>query len=147
MVDVRFRLGYRFDPLAAERTRLVDMASADAVSLRYHLFPGDVILEGEAADLSAPWGWVQILDFALGLEEIQARLAQEREAQFDFTESNAALQFRLDGDTVIISSTYAPGLLRVAASEFRQQVKQFKRRVVDDLRERHPSLALNPELR
>lgn len=142
-----FTLDYRLDPIAAAEAKEVAMASADSASLRYRLFPGDVIVQGEGADFSARWGWVQVLDFALSLEAIEATLEQDREVRFEFTESDAALDFRLEGDGVFISSTYAPGLLRLKASEFRQQVRQFAQSVVQDLCEQHPRLALNPEIR
>ncbi len=142
-----FTLDYRLDPIAAAKAKGVDMASADSASLRYHLFPGDVVVRGEGADFSARWGWVQVLDFALSLKAIEAMLERDRSARFEFTESNAALDFRLEDDEVCVSSTYAPGLLQVKSSEFREQVQQFVRRVTQDLCEQHPLLALNPEIK
>lgn len=142
-----FTLDYRLDPVAATKAKDVDMALADPASLRYHLFPGDVVVEGAGADFSARWGWVQVLDFALSLTAIEAALERDRVARFEFTESDAALDFRLANEDVCVSSTYAPGLLCVSASEFRQQVERFVRRVVRDLCGQYPRLALNPEIR
>jgi hypothetical protein len=78
---------------------------------------------------------------------IEAMLDRDRQARFEFTESTAALDFRLEGDDVYVTSTYTPGLLRVRASEFREQVRQFVRSVTEDLCAQHPRLALNPEVR
>jgi hypothetical protein len=142
-----FTLDFRLDPIAAATAKQVDMATADLSSLRYHLFPGDVVVQGEGADFSARWGWVQVLDFALSLKAIEAALERDKEARFEFTESNAALDFRLENKDVCVSSTYAPGLLRISASEFREQVGRFWRRVVQDLCGQFPRLTLNPEVR
>lgn len=128
-----FTLDYRLDPLAAAEAKGIDMASADSVSLRYQLFPGDIVVRGEEADLSTQWGWVQVLDFALSLQAIEEKLEQRRVARFEFTESSAALDFRLENDSVCVSSTYASGMLRIRPSEFRDQVKQFVRMVIHDL--------------
>jgi hypothetical protein len=146
MVIYMFILDYRLDPVAVMETKRVDMASADSTSLRYRLFPGDVVLKGEGVDFSANWGWVQVLDFALSLKSIEEKLEREGIAQFEFTESNAALVFRIDDGYVSISSTYAPGLLRVPLSDFSERVQRFVRRVIEELCTQHPRLALNPEI-
>ena len=142
-----FTLDYQLDPIAATKAKAVDMASADSASLRYHLFPGDVVVRGKEGDFSTRWGWVQILDFALSLKAIDAILERAREARFEFTESSAALEFRRENDGVSVSSTYAPGLLRIRASEFREQVQRFAQRVVRELCERFPRLAGNAEIK
>jgi len=122
-------LDYRLDPAAAARAKGVDLAAADATALRYRLFPGDIVLRGEGADFSTRWGWVQVLDFALGLQAVVQELERDGEARFEFTESNAALLFRLENGEVAISSTYAPGRLRVPFPEFCEDVRRFAQRV------------------
>jgi len=139
-------IDYRLDPAAGEKVKAIDMASADAAALRYRLFPGDVSFQREDVDFSTHWGWVQILDFALSLTAIVVTLEQDGEARFEFTESNAALSFRLECDVICVSSSYAPGLMRVPVPEFREQVKQFADRVSRELCERHPRLRVNPEM-
>lgn len=144
-------LDYRLDPTVAEKAKEIDMASADAVSLRYRLFPGDVFFRGESVDgvevdFSTHWGWVQILDLALSLVAIGATLERDGEARFEFTESNAALSFRLEGETVCVSSSYAHGLMRVPFPDFRERVKGFAHRVSRELCKKYPRLELNPEM-
>jgi hypothetical protein len=140
-------LDYRLDPTAAEKAKESDMASADAASLRYRLFPGDIVLKAEDADFSTHWGWVQVLDFALSLINVEVALARDGKARFEFTESDAALNLWVEGNVVCVSSSYAPGLMQIPASEFHDQVKRFEARVTRDLCDQHPRLALNPELR
>lgn len=139
-------LGYKLDPAAAVKAVSIDLATADSSSLRYRLFPGDVFVRGEGVDLSAPWGWVPVLDFALSLAAIGETLKRDGTERFEFTESSAALIFRRQGPHVQISSTYAPGTLRLRFLEFREHVQDFAWKVVKDLCELHPRLALNPEI-
>lgn len=63
---------------------------------------GDVIFIVYEVDLSARWGWVPVLDFALGLDAIVDALAPEGAGDevFEFTESDATIVFRRDGDKV-----------------------------------------------
>lgn len=142
-----FTLGYQLDPVAAAKAKAVDLASADSAALRYHLFPGDVIVRGEGANFSARWGWVQVLDFALSLEAIDETLERERAGRFEFTESTAALDFQLEDDHVYVSSTYASGLLCVRSARFREEVRRFVQKVTRDLCEQHPRLAMNAEIK
>ena len=138
-------LDYRLDPIGAAEAREVDMGSADATSLRYRLFPGDVIIRGGGVDLSTRWSWVQVFDFAMSLIVLKTTLERDQQARFEFTESNAALDFRIENDDVCISSTYANGFIRVRVSEFHDEVERFAARLVRDLCNQHPGLSLNPE--
>jgi hypothetical protein len=140
-------LDYRLDPIAAAKTKDVDLASADLESLRYRLFPGDIYIRDDGVDFSAVWGWVPVLDFALSMKVIAEALEQEKSVQFEFTESNAALDFRRDGDNVEITATYVPGVIRVPVREFRDQVRAFARRVISELCTQNLRLAANPEIR
>lgn len=104
------------------------------------------MIQGEGADFSARWGWVQILDFALGLRNVELELARGDDAHFEFTESNQFLKFSLHHDEVVISSSYAAGLIKLPADAFRSELRAFVGRVIDDLCEQHPALLVNPEL-
>jgi hypothetical protein len=70
-------LDYQLDSTAAAQAKGVDMASADAASLRYLLFPGDISFRGDGVDFSTAWGWVQVLDFALSLAAIMETLKRQ----------------------------------------------------------------------
>jgi hypothetical protein len=139
-------IDYKLDSIGGAMANDVDLASADPASLRYRLFPGDVIIRTEDADFTAAWGWVQVLDFALSLKSVASTLAEGRTERMEFTESDAALDFFVEGDRVCISSNYAPGLLRISVTEFENKVDEFVRRVAQDLCDRHPRLAKNPEV-
>jgi hypothetical protein len=125
---------------------LADLTTAEETDLRYYVAPGDVVLCTDQADLSANWGWIPLVDFALALREIADALSEaEGSETFEFTESEATLQFDRVGDQVVITSSYAPGELRVPFSDFRYQVDEFTRRLNKELLQNHPELELNPE--
>ncbi len=52
-----------------------DLAAADETDLRYYAAPGDIIFRKDQTDLSARWGWIPLIDFALALREITEALA------------------------------------------------------------------------
>ena len=74
------------------------------------LRPGTSCSERDQTDLSANWGWIPLIDFALALREIAEALAVEEGSEiFEFTESEATLKFKRQGHEVAISGSYAPG--------------------------------------
>lgn len=120
------------------------LAEAEEWVLRYRCFLGDVIFVIDDVDMSALWGWVPVLDFALALEWISQRLADgEASERFDYTESEATITFRRTGGQVEIDPSYAPGVARVGLTELRRETRGFLDRVLADLVGRHPDLAAN----
>jgi len=139
-MQIDFRLSEDWDEDFA------DLATVEETDLRYYVAPGDVMLRGGQADLSANWGWIPLIDFALALLEIADALsAAEGSETFEFTESEATLQFDRVGEEVTITSSFAPGEIRTPLPEFRNQVDDFARRLDKALLQRHPELELNPE--
>jgi hypothetical protein len=125
---------------------LADLTTAEETDLRYYVAPGDVVLCTDQTDLSANWGWIPLIDFALALREIADALSEvEGSETFEFTESEATLQFDRIGDEVVITSSYAPGELRAPFSAFRNQVDEFARRLNSELLQKHSELELNPD--
>lgn len=140
------KLDYALSPSWNEKTRSVALESAEEWVLRYDCFLGDVIFLVYEVDLSARWGWVPILDFALGLDAIVGSFGGEDAGAevFEFTESDATVTFRRDGDAVEIEASYVPGTARVAYEDLQTAVKRFMIRVLDDLARDHPELTRNP---
>jgi hypothetical protein len=125
---------------------LADLGTAEETDLRYYAAPGDVVLCTDQVDLSANWGWIPLIDFALALREIVEALSErEGSEKFEFTESEATLQFDRVGDEIVITSSYAPGELRAPFSVFRNQVDEFGPRLDRELLQKHPELELNPD--
>ena len=112
--------------------------------LRYYVAPGDIILRSGQTDLSAIWGWIPLIDFALALREIAEALAlAEGNETFEFTESEAILSFERQGQEVVISGSYAPGEIIVPFPVFREQARDLALRLDAELLAKHPELGSN----
>ena len=140
-------LDYRLSPLPGDRVER-ELVSASESELRYGLFLGDVVFKVDDADFSGNWGWVPVLDFALGLEHAARELLQgKEEAEFEFTESDSAIRFQRDEGDVFISASYAPHRTVVNLEDLVKAVRAFRKRVVDDLSLTHPQLRMNSTMR
>lgn len=123
----------------------MDLSTVAEADLRYYVAPGDIILRGDRTDLSAIWGWIPLIDFALALREIAEALAiAEGSETFEFTESEATLEFERRGQEVAVSGSYAAGEVIVPLPVFREQVRELARRLDAELLARHPELGRNP---
>ncbi|HEY6842238.1 MAG TPA: hypothetical protein VI114_13530, partial [Chthoniobacterales bacterium] len=113
--------------------------------LRYYAATGDIIVRNDQADLSARWGWIPLIDFALALRKIAATLTIEQGREtFEFTESDATLQFDRHGHGMTITGSYAAGEISVSFTVFVDQAKDFARRLDAELVAKRPELKLNP---
>jgi hypothetical protein len=122
-----------------------DLAAADETELRYYAATGDIIVRNDQADLSARWGWIPLIDFALALRKIAATLTIEQGREtFEFTESDATLQFDRHGHGMTITGSYAAGEISVSFTVFVDQAKDFARRLDAELVAKRPELKLNP---
>jgi hypothetical protein len=124
-----------------------DWAAADETTLRYGAFMGDQMFTVDSADFSAKWGWVPILDFAASLVKItQGLLADETELVFEFTESDAQLQFNRQGPNVLITSNYSSAKATVLLSELERAASSYAECVLRDALNLHPALKANRSL-
>jgi hypothetical protein len=140
-------LDYKLSSPPGDRTDR-ELVSASESELRYSLFLGDVVFRVGDADFSANWGWVPVLDFALGLEHAARELLQgKEEAEFEFTESDSAIRFQRDDGDVFISASYAPHRTVANLEDLVKAVRAFRKRVVDDLSLIHPQLRMNSTMR
>jgi hypothetical protein len=122
-----------------------DLAAADETELRYYAATGDIIVRNDQADLSARWGWIPLIDFALALRKIAATLTiEEGRETFEFTESDATLRFDRYGHGMTITGSYAAGEITVSFTVFVDQAKDFARRLDAELVAKRPELKLNP---
>jgi hypothetical protein len=122
-----------------------DLATADETELRYYAAAGDIIIRNDQADLSARWGWIPLIDFALALRKIAATLTiEEGRETFEFTESDATLRFDRHGHGMTITGSYAAGEITVSFTVFVNQAKDFAQRLDAELVGKRPELKLNP---
>jgi hypothetical protein len=96
-------------------------------------------------DLSAKWGWIPLIDFAVALWKIaEALAASDGSEMFEFTESDATLQFERRGDEMIIRGSYATEEITLPFAAFVEQTADFARRLDGDLLAKRPELGSNP---
>jgi hypothetical protein len=136
------KLNYR---LAHEPTTAsTDVSSLSEDDFRYAFALGDVIFQSGSVDLSARWGWVPLIDFALSLRAIREAVGQGAwEETYHFTESDAVVYFRRREDEIIVSASYAPGEIRMAVRLFDRETVAFEKNLARDLLEMYPALARN----
>ncbi len=105
----------------------------------------DIVFDVAGHDFSPTWDRIPVVDFAASLRDIVGELSSnyEIESILDFTESDATLRFRRDGEVVTVSADYAPGEARVSFEEFKSAVGNFVRRVGRELCDQYPSLRRN----
>lgn len=123
-----------------------ELATADEMTLRYDCFPGDVVLTVDDVDLSARWGWVPVLDFAMALDDAVDGLtrAQDGTQVVDFTENDAVLELTRRGTDVAVTASWTTGRAVVALADLRSGAKGLLQRLLTDLVARFPQLADNP---
>jgi hypothetical protein len=122
-----------------------DLSSADETELRFYTATGDIILRNDQADLSARWGWIPLIDFAVALWKITEDLtASDGSEMFEFTESDETLQFERRGDAMIIRGSYAAEEITLPFAAFVDQTADFARRLDGDLLAKRPELGSNP---
>jgi hypothetical protein len=138
-------LNYELSPGWNLRTEQVDLQSADETTLRFDCFLGDVVFLVDEVDFSAPWGWVPVLDFALALRTISGGLVEpEAHERFEFTESDAKIEFRREREIVTVEADYTALTAQISHLEISSHAERFVARVVADLVSRYPALAENP---
>jgi hypothetical protein len=122
------------------------LAAAAPMELHYDLFLGDVVFRIGDLDMSARWWWVPVLDFALCLDAIARSLEErpDRSGSFEFTESDARIDFRRSDDLVTVTPSYAEGGAEVPLVELRRATEGFLERVMRELGDAHPGLWRNP---
>jgi hypothetical protein len=122
-----------------------DLAAAEETDLRYYAATGDIILRQDQTNLSARWGWIPLIDFALAMRKIAEALAvTEGSETFEFTESEAKLQFDRRGQEITISGSYAPGKITIPFAAFIEKARDFGQRLDAELLAKRPELSQNP---
>lgn len=140
------QLGYKLSQ--PSRDEPIRFATATIADLRYRVALGDVILKAGDVDLSAPWGWIPLIDFVVGVRDLVRSLKTDgSEADFEFTESDALLRFRRKASKLVISSSYASGEAVVPISTVIERLKKFEADLRAELLTRYPDLQRNAHFR
>jgi len=141
MTDVA--LTARLDP--AWNSAQVDLASASEMDLRYRSLLGDVELRIGDSDFSTKWGWIPLLDFALGLTDLLMRLPDSRFESFEFTESGAELRFEMRDREVEIRSNFTAAIGHAPLDVLRRAALGLAEQVLSAARTEAPGIDANPD--
>jgi hypothetical protein len=136
-------LDYRLDPAWGRHWEDLDLRAADEMTLRYRCFLGDVLFAINGVDFSARWGWVPVLDFALSMRTIVGGLGAVGEETFEFTESEATIDFTRTDGGVRIDADYTSTVADVQYVELSLEAERFLARVIKELMSDHPELGEN----
>ena len=140
------QLGYKLSE--ASRNETDWSATATVTDLRYRTALGDIILKEGEVDLSAPWGWIPLIDFVVGVRDLVHSLKTDgNEAEFEFTESEALIRFRRKGGKLAITASYANGEAVVPIPTLIEHLKRFEDDLRAELLSRYPELRGNPHFR
>jgi hypothetical protein len=135
MIDLDFTIS------PSRKQEAAEWCMASEGDLRYDAVLGSVIFRIDSVDLSARWGWIPLLDFALCLQQVALHLgSDESEAKFEFTESSDVIRFARTGSVIHVSCTYAVGVADVPLDAFRTAVVSFAHRLVCASEQAFPSL-------
>src|SRR5437868_1600713 len=137
MIDLSYKLSDEWNAKATN----VDWSGADETTLRYHVYLGDQVFVVNGVDFSARWGWIPLLDFAAALVAVTRGLAAgETELAFEFTESDAHLQFNRQGNNTLITSSYSNATATVPTNELEQAAGLYAECVLNDAINLHTGL-------
>ena len=119
-----------------------DLAAADETDLRYYAAIGDVILRNDQTDLSARWGWIPLIDFALAMREISEGSGSRRREtrRSSLLSPTRHFDFERRGQEMTVSGSYATGEIVVPFAAFIEQAADFARRLDEEVRAKRPDL-------
>jgi hypothetical protein len=123
-------------------------AEATAEDLRYRLVLGDLLLTVGDHDYSAEWGWIPLLDAFAALSSIIQHLERDPGTRsFEFTESDAMLEFSRYGDQIHLKASYKPAVSGAPVADWKEAVADFAQRLRAEVLTGYPELAQNHEFR
>lgn len=119
--------------------------NVDEMTLRYELFLGSVWLEIDDKKISMDWKWIPLLDFALCLHTICGSLNKQAKGEevFEFTESEATILFRREGDKCEVSASFTNSCLTMRYVAFQDAVQLFCRNIIADILSKNENLKAN----
>jgi hypothetical protein len=123
------------------------LGAMDETDLRYGAFLGDFVMIANGKESRTDWGWVPLLDWFLALRHIRNELSPENDGvkTFEFTESDALIEFTKKGSSLTISPSYDSWLETVSFDEFSDAVDELGNRIFRDAASKHPQLLANED--
>jgi hypothetical protein len=138
-------LDFVLDAQWNSRVPQFDIGAAQEIDLRYGCVFGDVVFKDAKADLSTHWGWVPLLDFAACLQNVLLLAASQRSGvtDFEFTESEAKINFSWRNERISIKGSYSEGRIDVSVKELSSSAGVFTAKVIDAALQLYPALKHN----
>jgi len=123
----------------------IDLNKVTKADLHYNLFLGDIIFKIKNCDFSAIWGWIPILDFAVGVYFALEELRNADSSIYEFTESNETIKFIKINENVKVIASYTEGLIEINYQEILLAERKFLRSFIIDISNKYPVLVNNKE--
>jgi hypothetical protein len=123
----------------------VEEVFTDGQSVRYNLFPGNLLFEKDHDSFVMDCNGMPVIDFAFRILQISNSLFpknQERK-EFEFTETNERIAFEKDGDKVRIIPSFSSRILEMNIEDFKKGIVQFHKNVILDALRKNQSLKIN----
>ncbi|MFP3965911.1 hypothetical protein SMC26_26620 [Actinomadura fulvescens] len=122
----------------------VDLRTASRIQLRSSLFPGDLILRSEDADLSTHSGIVSLLDMIVLLPRAYLRASTHGHASFGFVDLDSLLHMESQGRSLQVSATYTSDVIVGDKVQFFRSLLGFLDEHTGQLVDDYPELLDNP---
>ncbi len=143
-MSAEFALEWHLDPSWSGAGR--DWSQTPELALHYQAFRGNLVLRGRGVSLDAMWGWIPLLDLAVGFDRAGNELAWRGPghiARVEFTENDEELRFERRVNSAVISASYAEGEIEVPLPVLLQRLRGFLDGLCGSLGDEHPSLRGN----
>jgi hypothetical protein len=123
-----------------------DLSQVSAPDLLQGAFMGDAIFELNEVDFGTRFGWVTLIYWCLGLANATRRLKENMAPILRFGESDDFISFRLHGASVLVASSYRPGIAIVEYDAFKNAVQCFVDEQLLWISSNYPSAFMNPAM-
>jgi hypothetical protein len=135
MFEIKYDLAY-------DDTKIIEV---DEVSLRTRHFPGTITLKNERFCIFIDHQKVPVLDSAFNMLRICDVLVQKKDGteDFEFSYSGRKITFQKDGGKVKIIPSFSVVTLDVPVDDFKEGIKLFFKKVVQDVMNKSQSLKMN----
>ena len=138
MIDIQYTLSRDQSSM-----KELDLVTCSPTDLHYYAFVGDINYKINDVDFSAEWDWVPTLHFGIELCFIVDDLLKSGKGKYDYTESEATINYIYINGMVEITANYAEGVAIVPYHELKEASRDFLTRLLKDLLVKAPDLSKN----
>ncbi|MFI2661849.1 hypothetical protein [Micromonospora carbonacea] len=125
----------------------IDPAAIGEMDLRYKYFGVNFELTVGDVEIIPKGRFVTLVDLALSLSVVVERVSSGQDAAFGFTESEEVVHLRLNGDSVLVSSSKSSARALVDRKNLVDEIDKLIRAAYSRLVAEYPELSANPVVR